>query len=91
MKEVQQAIASFERTIVGGDSPFDRWHYGGDQKAVNDQVKRGFNVFLTKGRCVSCHAIEQDYATVHRQPLPQHRRRHQSHSERSAAASRRRS
>jgi cytochrome c peroxidase len=63
MKEVQQAIASFERTIVSGDSPFDRWHYGGDEKAVSDQVKRGFNVFLTKGRCVSCHTMEQDYAT----------------------------
>jgi cytochrome c peroxidase len=63
MKEVQQAIASFERTIVSGDSPFDRWHYGGDEKAVSDQVKRGFNVFLTKGRCVSCHAMEHDYAT----------------------------
>jgi cytochrome c peroxidase len=63
MKEVQQAIASFERTIVSGDSPFDRWHYGGDEKAVSEQVKRGFNVFLTKGRCVSCHAMEQDYAT----------------------------
>jgi len=63
MKEVQQAIASFERTIVSGDSPFDRWHYGGDQKAVSDQAKRGFNVFLTKGRCVSCHTMEQDYAT----------------------------
>jgi cytochrome c peroxidase len=62
MQEVQQAIASFERTIVAGDSPFDRWHYGGDEKAVSEQVKRGFNVFLTKGRCVSCHAIEQDYA-----------------------------
>ncbi len=63
MKEVQQAIASFERTIVSGDSPFDRWHYGGDEKAVSDQVKRGFKVFLDKGRCVSCHAMEQDYAT----------------------------
>ena len=63
MKEVQQAIASFERTIVSGDSPFDRWHYGGDEKAVSEQVKRGFDVFLTKGRCVSCHTVEQDYAT----------------------------
>lgn len=62
MKEVQQAIASFERTLISGDSPFDRWHYGGDEQAVNEQVKRGFNVFLAKGRCVSCHAIEQDYA-----------------------------
>jgi len=62
MKEVQQAIASFERTIVAGDSPFDRWHFGGDQTAVSEQAKRGFDVFLTKGRCVSCHTIEQDYA-----------------------------
>lgn len=62
MKEVQQAIASFERTIVAGDSPFDRWHYAGDQKAVSEQAKRGFDIFLTKGRCVSCHTMEQDYA-----------------------------
>jgi len=62
MKEVQQAIASFERTIIAGDSPFDRWHFGGDEQAVSDQVKRGFDVFLNKGRCVSCHAIEQDHA-----------------------------
>jgi cytochrome c peroxidase len=62
MKEVQQAIASFERTIIAGDSPFDRWRFGGDEKAVSEQVKRGFDVFLNKGRCVSCHAIEQDHA-----------------------------
>jgi cytochrome c peroxidase len=62
MKEVQQAIASFERTIVSGDSPFDQWYFGKKQDAVNDQVKRGFDVFLNKGRCVSCHTIEQNYA-----------------------------
>lgn len=62
MQEVQQAIASFERTIISGDSPFDKWYYGGDEQAVSEQVKRGFNVFLTKGRCVSCHAMEQDHA-----------------------------
>lgn len=28
MKEVTQAIASFERTVVAGNSPFDRWYYG---------------------------------------------------------------
>jgi cytochrome c peroxidase len=63
LKEVQQAIASFERTIVAGDSPFDRWHYGGDEKALTEQAKRGFDVFLTNGRCVSCHTVEQEYAT----------------------------
>lgn len=62
MKEVQQAIASFERTIVSGDSPFDRWYFGGEQQAISEQAKRGFDVFLNKGRCVSCHAIEEDHA-----------------------------
>lgn len=62
MKEVQQALASFERTIVSGDSPFDRWYFGGDRNAISAQAKRGFDVFLNKGRCVSCHVIEQDHA-----------------------------
>jgi cytochrome c peroxidase len=62
MKEVQQAIASFERTIVSGDSPFDRWRYGGDQKAISEQAQRGFDVFMNKGRCVSCHVVENDQA-----------------------------
>jgi cytochrome c peroxidase len=62
MQEVMQAIASFERTIVAGNSPFDRWYYGGDKTAMSDQAIRGFDVFLNKGRCVSCHTIEQDYA-----------------------------
>jgi cytochrome c peroxidase len=62
MKEVQQAIASFERTLIAGDSPWDRWYYGGEEDAISEQAKRGFNLFLTKGRCVSCHTIEQDYA-----------------------------
>lgn len=62
MKEVQQAIASFERTIVSGDSPFDQWYYGKRADAISTQAQRGFDVFLNKGRCVSCHTIEQNYA-----------------------------
>lgn len=62
MKEVQQAIASFERTVVSGDSPFDRWRFGKDENAISDQAKRGFDVFMNKGRCVSCHTIEHDHA-----------------------------
>jgi cytochrome c peroxidase len=60
--EVLQAIAAFERTLVFGDSPFDRWHYGGDATAISPAAARGFKVFLEDGRCVSCHAIETDQA-----------------------------
>ncbi len=62
MKEVTQAIASFERTVIAGDSPFDRWYFGGDQKALTPQQVRGFNLFVGQGRCVSCHVIEQTQA-----------------------------
>lgn len=62
MKEVQQAIAAFERTRVAGDSPFDRYFYGGDQSALTEAQKRGFDLYVNKGRCVSCHVIEQTQA-----------------------------
>jgi cytochrome c peroxidase len=62
MKEVQQAIAAFERTQVSGDTAFDRYFYGGDAKALTDAQKRGFDVFANKGRCVSCHVVEQTTA-----------------------------
>lgn len=62
MKHVQQAIASFERTIISGNSPFDRYQYGNDKSAMSDAAVRGLNVFLKQGRCVSCHTISQTHA-----------------------------
>jgi len=59
---VAKAIASFERTVVAGDSPFDRYYFGGDKKALNAAQVRGLDVYLGKGRCVSCHVIEQTQA-----------------------------
>lgn len=62
MGHVEKAIAAFERTIISGDSPFDRWRYGGDETAISDQAKRGFEIFTTQGRCESCHTISETYA-----------------------------
>lgn len=62
MDEVTKAIAAFERTEISGDSPFDRWYFGGDKDAISEQAVKGFAVFLGSGRCISCHAIEQDFA-----------------------------
>jgi cytochrome c peroxidase len=62
MKEVTQAIAAFERTQVTGNSPFDRWYFGGDDKALSASQQRGFEVFVNQGRCVSCHVVEQTQA-----------------------------
>ncbi len=62
MTEVTKAIAAFERTIVAGDSPFDRYFYGGEADALTEQQKKGFDLFVNEGRCVSCHLIEQTQA-----------------------------
>jgi cytochrome c peroxidase len=56
------AIASFERTLIAGDSPFDRYQYGGDKSAMSEAAIRGLAVFRGQGRCVSCHVIEQTQA-----------------------------
>lgn len=62
LEQVLQAIAAFERTVITGDSPFDRYHFGGEKTAMSASAIRGFSVFLNEGRCVSCHTIEQDFA-----------------------------
>ena len=62
MTHVKQAIASFERTLISGNSPFDRYQYGGDKKAMNDAAVRGLKVFVEQGRCISCHTISQNHA-----------------------------
>jgi cytochrome c peroxidase len=62
MKEVTMAIAAFERQQVLGNTPFDRWFYGGEEEAMTAQQKRGFELFVNEARCVSCHLIEQTQA-----------------------------
>jgi cytochrome c peroxidase len=61
---VGKAIASFERTVVSGNSPFDRYMYGGDKKALSASAKRGLEVFRNpkRGNCAVCHTIEEKYA-----------------------------
>lgn len=57
-----RAIASWERTLLAGNSPFDRWRFGGDEDATGAAAKRGFALFAGKARCTACHIVEDDYA-----------------------------
>jgi len=61
---VEKSIASFERTVIAGNSPFDRWKYGHDEKAISASAKRGFVVFTSakKGNCAACHLVGAKYA-----------------------------
>jgi cytochrome c peroxidase len=62
------AIASYERTLVSADSPFDRWYFGRQEGAVDADVKRGFGIFSGRGGCIACHTVENSSAlfTNHR-------------------------
>ncbi len=59
---VGYALASYQRTLLSADSPFDRWYFGGKEDAVNESVKRGFAVFAGKGQCSVCHQINENHA-----------------------------
>jgi cytochrome c peroxidase len=53
---VTKAIASFERSIISARSPYDRYHYGGDDGAVSDSAKRGEILFFSQQlSCFRCH------------------------------------
>jgi cytochrome c peroxidase len=53
--KIERALATFERSIVSGDAPFDRW-IDGDPKAIDESAKRGFVVFNGKANCAACHS-----------------------------------
>ena len=52
--DIAAAIASFERTVVSGDSPFDRFK-AGDKSALSESAQRGWELWNGKARCNTCH------------------------------------
>lgn len=52
---VATALAAFERTVVSGQAPFDRW-VAGDAKALPESAKRGLVLFDGKAACAKCHS-----------------------------------
>jgi len=54
-ENIAKAIASYERTLIATDAPFQ--HYAkGDEWAISSAAKRGFELFRGKAMCVTCHA-----------------------------------
>ena len=54
--DVGKAIASFQRTILSGNSAVDKFDLGGDDKALSESAKRGLDLFRGKARCTRCHS-----------------------------------
>ncbi|MEW8658297.1 MAG: cytochrome c peroxidase [Candidatus Thiodiazotropha endolucinida] len=62
METLGMAIASYERALVSGGSPFDHWYYGDDKQALPASAQRGFELFVGKAGCVACHHIGDKHA-----------------------------
>lgn len=54
---VTRAISAYERSLVAGDSPFDRFEYGHDAGALTPAARRGLELFRGRAQCASCHLI----------------------------------
>ncbi|HEY3837289.1 MAG TPA: cytochrome c peroxidase, partial [Bryobacteraceae bacterium] len=54
--DLGRAIAAFERTLVSGEAPIDRF-LRGDDSALNSAQRRGWTLFNGKARCNGCHAF----------------------------------
>ena len=65
-----RALAAYQRALLSGDSPFDRWYFGGEELPIKKGsgaesypalAARGFAVFQDKG-CAACHRIDDSSA-----------------------------
>lgn len=54
-ENIARAIASFERTILSGNAPYDQFKAGNSQ-ALSESAQRGMKVFFGKGHCSACHS-----------------------------------
>jgi cytochrome c peroxidase len=60
IEQIEESLASFERTLLSGDSAFDRYAFGGDKTALTPAAIRGLAVFIDpkRGNCAVCHTID---------------------------------
>ena len=56
IENVGKAIASFQRTILSGNSPSDRFDQGQEAGAISAEAQKGLILFRDKARCTKCHS-----------------------------------
>ncbi len=62
METVGMALAVYQRTLNSANSSFDQWKYGNTENALSQHEIAGYQLFVGKAACASCHLIGQDYA-----------------------------
>lgn len=75
MRDLARALVAYERTLLSGDSPFDRYEYGHDRTALSVQARRGLELFRGRAGCAACHLIGSEAALLtdfeyHRSAIP---------------------
>ncbi len=60
---INAAIADYERKFIFLNSPFDKYMRG-ETKSIDASVKRGFNLFMGKAQCGSCHFAPTFFGTA---------------------------
>lgn len=53
------AVMLYERTLVGDQTPYDRWRENPDQYQLTDLELDGLELFLNEGKCINCHSGPQ--------------------------------
>ena len=53
-ERIAMALSAFQRTLVSLNSPLDRF-LSGEKKALSREARKGYEVFMGKGRCAECH------------------------------------
>ena len=56
VETIGKAIATFQRTLLSGNSPADRFDVGGEDTALSVEAQRGLELFRGKARCTRCHS-----------------------------------
>lgn len=63
INHIATALAAFQRTLIAGGSPFDRYQFAGDSTALTPSELRGLELFRGRGQCATCHTIGATEAT----------------------------
>lgn len=61
-EQVAQALAVYQRTLISGNSAFDRYYYGKETSALGRVAQQGLKLFIGKAECSKCHTIGNEYS-----------------------------
>jgi len=62
IQTIVDAISTYERTLLSGNSNFDQYYYGKNNSAISLGALRGLEIFRGRAKCSSCHTINDSYA-----------------------------